>query len=127
VAKRPPWSDRRRRTLLGLALAVVVCGLGAIALPGRFGVTAGILAVLCVFLLGAVAVVFVVVPGPDTVRTLLASVPLAGAVLVVAVLLLLSASAELRWLWSLAVAVGAVWTATAVWRARRTGGSGDGG
>ena len=62
------------------------------------------------------------IPGPDTLRTLLGTVPLAGAVLVVAVLLLLSTSAELRWLWSLIAVAAAVWTAVAVWETRRTGG-----
>jgi hypothetical protein len=61
------------------------------------------------------------IPGPDTLRTLLQTVPLAGAVLVVAVLLLLSTDAELRWLWSLIAVAAAGWTATAVWQARRPG------
>jgi hypothetical protein len=41
-------------------------------------------------------------------------------VLVVAVLLLLSTSEELRWLWILIAAVAAAWTASAVWRTRRS-------
>ena len=86
---RPPWSDRRRRTLLGLALGIVAFGLGAIALPASTA-SPRLLAALCAFLLVAAAVVFVAIPGPDTLRTLLRTVPLAGAVLVVAVLLLLS-------------------------------------
>ena len=45
---------------------------------------------------------------------------LAGAVLVVAVLLLLSTDAALRWLWILTALVAAAWTASAVWRTRRT-------
>jgi hypothetical protein len=48
-------------------------------------------------------------------------VPLAGAVLVVAVLLLLSTDAELRWLWSGIAMAAAAWTVTAVWQTRRPG------
>ena len=88
---RPRWSDRRRRTLVALAAGTVVLGAGAFLLPAEFGVTSGFLAALCGFLLVAATVVFVAVPGPDTLGTLLRTVPLAGAVLVVAVLLLLSA------------------------------------
>ena len=65
---------------------------------------------------------FVAIPGPDTLRTLFHTVPLAGAVLVVAVLLLLSTSADLRWLWSLIAVAAAGWTAAAVWETRRSGG-----
>jgi hypothetical protein len=118
---RPPWSDRRRRTLVGLALGAVAGGLGAIALPDQYGVTSAFLAVLCAFLLVVATVVFLVVPGPGTLGALLRTVPLAGAVLVVAVLLLLSAPGQLRWLWSLATAGAAVWTAAAVWQARCQG------
>ena len=118
---RPPWSDRRRRTLIGLALGVVAFGLGMIALPAQYGITSGFLAALCGFLLITATVVFVAVPGPDTLRTLLYTVPLAGAVLVVAVLLLLSTSADLRWLWALIAVAAAAWTATAVWETRRSG------
>jgi hypothetical protein len=114
-----PWSDRRRRTLLGLALGIVACGLGAIALPAQYGVTSGLLALLCAMLLVAAVVVFVVVPGPGTLGTLLRSVPLAGAALVVAVLLLLSTPEDLRWVWELAAGATAVWTAAAAWQARR--------
>jgi hypothetical protein len=121
VGNRPPWSDRRRRTLLGLALGIVAFGLGAIALPDQYGVTSSFLAALCAFLLVAATVVFVAVPGPGTLHTLLHTVPLAGAVLVVAVLLLLSTSADLRWLWSLISVAAAAWTAVAVWRTRRSG------
>jgi hypothetical protein len=117
--ERPPWSDRRRRTLIALALGAVAGGLGAIALPDEYGVTSGFLAALCAFLAVAATVVFVLIPGPGTVGTLLRSVPLAGAVLVVAVLLLLSAPAELRWLWSSATVGAAAWTAAALWQARR--------
>jgi hypothetical protein len=117
---RPPWSDRRRRALLGLGLGIVAFGLGAIALPAQYGVTSGLLALLCAFLLVAVGVVFVVVPGPGTLETLSRSVPLAGAVLVVAVLLLLSTDAALRWLWILIALAAAAWTASAVWRTRRS-------
>ncbi len=117
----PPWSDRRRRTLLGLALGIVAFGLGAIALPDQYGLTSAFLAAFCGFLLVAAAVVFVAIPGPDTLRILLRTVPLAGAVLVVAVLLLLSTDAELRWLWSVTALAAAAWTATAVWQTRRSG------
>ena len=118
---RPPWSDRRRRTLVGLALGAVAFGLGAIALPDQYGLTSAFLAALCAFLLVTAAIVFVAIPGPDTLRTLAYTVPLAGAVLVVAVLLLLSTDAELRWLWSLIALAAAAWTATAVWQTRRSG------
>ena len=122
MESRPPWSDRRRRALLGLAGGIALFGIGAFALPDQYGVTSSFLDALCAFLLVVATIVFVVVPGPDTFRTLLRTVPLAGAVLVVAVLLLLSTSAELRWLWSLIAAAAAVWTAVAVWETRRTGG-----
>ena len=118
---RPPWSDRRRKLLLGLALGAVACGLGMVVLPDQYGITAGILAALSAFLLVAAAVVFVVVPGPDTLGTLLRSVPLAGAALVVAVLLLLSTPEDLRWLWVLTAVAAAAWTAFAVWETRRSG------
>ena len=115
----PRWSDRRRRTLLGLALGIVAGGLGAVALPARYGVTAGLLALLCAFLLVAATAVFLVVPGPGTLDALLRSVPLAGSALVVAVLLLLSTPADLWWLWWAAVVACAAWTAFATWRTRR--------
>jgi peptidoglycan/LPS O-acetylase OafA/YrhL len=121
VQTRPPWSDRRRRTLVGLALGIVAFGLGAIGLPGEYGAKAALVAALCAFLLGVAAVVFVVVPGPDTLGTLLRSVPLAGACLVVAVLLLLSTDDDLRWLWWTAVVLTGGWTAAAVWQTRRSG------
>jgi hypothetical protein len=120
VESRPPWSERRRRALLGLAAGLVVTGIGAFTLPGEVGVTAMALAGLCVFLLIAATVVFVVVPGPDTLGTLTRSVPLAGAVLVVAVLLLLSTSEQLRWLWLLITAAAAAWAASAAWRTHRS-------
>jgi hypothetical protein len=119
VKDRPPWSERRRRTLLGLALGIVAFGLGAVVLPDRYALTSTFLAALCALLLVVATVVFVVIPGPGTLTTLLHTVPLAGAVLVVAVLLLLSTPADLRWLWSLIVAGAAAWTATAVWQTRR--------
>jgi hypothetical protein len=122
VDDRPAWSTRRRRTLLVLALGGLAGGLGAIALPDEYGVTSAFLGALCAFLLVSAAIVFIVVPGPDTLGTLLRSVPLAGAALVVAVLLVLSTDAELRWLWLLAAAAAAAWTAFAVWEARRAGG-----
>ena len=115
---RPAWSDRRKRMLAGLAAGAVVLGAGALLLPAEFGVTSGFLAALCAFLLVAATVVFVAVPGPDTLGTLLRTVPLAGAVLVVAVLLLLSAPAELRPLWWAGVLGGAAWLGYALWAAR---------
>ena len=122
MESRPPWSRRRRRTLIGLALGIVAFGLGAIALPDEYGVTSMFLAALCGFLLVVATVVFVAVPGPDTLRTLFRTVPLAGAVLVVAVLLLLSTSTDLRWLWSLIAVAAAGWTGAAAWETRRSGG-----
>ena len=122
MENRPRWSDRRRRTLIGLGLGVVAFGLGGIALPEQYGVTSAFLAALCAFLLVVAAVVFVAIPGPGTLDALLRTVPLAGAVLVVAVLLLLSTSADLRWLWWLIAVTAAGWTAFAVWETRRSGG-----
>jgi hypothetical protein len=116
---RPPWSDRRRRTLLVLTVGMVAGGLGAVGLPDQYGLTAGVLAALSAFLLTTAVIVFLVVPGPGTAGTLARSSPLAGAVLVVAVLLLLSTSAQLRWLWSLTAGAAACWTAYAVWQTRR--------
>ena len=122
MSNRPPWSDRRRKSLLWLGLGIVAGGLGAVALPAQYGVTAAFLAALCAFLLVTALVVFVMIPGPGTPATVLRTVPLAGASLVVAVLLLLSTSAELRWLWSLAAVTAAAWTLFAVWQARRSSG-----
>ena len=87
---RPPWSARRRRVLLWLAVGAVLGGLGALGLPGEFGVTAGFVAALCAFLLVVALVVFITVPGPDTLGTLLRTPPLAGAVLVVAARLVMT-------------------------------------
>ena len=115
---RVPWSDRRRKTLLGLGAGAVVLGLGGL-LPDEYGVTSLFLAALCAFLLAVAVVVFVAVPGPDTFGTLLRSTPLAGAALVVAVLLLLAAPADLRPLWWGATVAGAAWTATALWLTSR--------
>ena len=120
VENRVPWSARRKRTLLGLAAGAVVMGLAALALPDEYGATAAVLAALLAFLLVTAVVVFVAVPGPDTLGTLARSVPLAGAVLVVAVLLLLSTDAALRWLWILIALAAAAWTASALWRTRRS-------
>ena len=119
---RPPWSDRRRRTLLALAGAMLAFTLAGIGLPGEFGATSAILAALCAFLFVVATVVFVAVPGPGTLGTLARSVPLAGASLVVAVLLLLSTPVDLRWLWVTGTVVTAAWTAAALWETRRTGG-----
>ena len=105
---------------MGLGAGMVLFGLAAVTLPDEYGATSAILAALCAFLLVAALVVFVAVPGPGTLETLSRSVPLAGAVLVVAVLLLLSTDAALRWLWILIALVAAAWTASAVWRTRRT-------
>ena len=116
--QRPRWSDRRRRTLIGLAAGAVVLGGAAFVLPDEYGGTSGYLAVLCGFLLVAATVVFVAVPGPDTLGTLLRTVPLAGATLVVAVLLLLSASADLRLLWGAGVVGAAGWLGYALWAGR---------
>jgi hypothetical protein len=121
VQTKPRWSDRRRRTLLGLVAGIVVFAIGAFALPDQYGVTSSFVAALCAFLLVAATVVFVAIPGPGTLHTLLRMVPLAGAVLVVAVLLLLSVS-NLRWLWALVAVAAAAWTAVAVWETRRSGG-----
>ena len=120
---RSSWSPRRRRLLLWLAAGAVLAGLGAVGLPGEFGVTAAFLAALCAFLFVVALVVFITVPGPDTLGTLLRTSPLAGAVLVVAVLLVLANPAgSLRWLWVVAAVAAAAWTAFAVWDTRRTGG-----
>jgi hypothetical protein len=121
MAERVPWSDRRRTTLIGLGAGAVVLGAGAF-LPDEYGVTSAFLAALCAFLLVVATIVFVAVPGPDTLGTLLRSTALAGAVLVVAVLLLLAAPADLRPLWWLATAGAGAWTATALWLTRRDGG-----
>ncbi|TFV63520.1 hypothetical protein E4P41_04540 [Geodermatophilus sp. DF01-2] len=120
---RPPWSARRRKLLLWLAVGIVLGGLGAVGLPAEWGVTAAFLAALFGFLLVVALVVFITVPGPDTLGTLLRTSPLAGAVLVVAVLLVMANPAgSLRWLWVMAAVAAAGWTAFAVWEARRSGG-----
>jgi hypothetical protein len=123
VETKPPWSERRRRTLLALGLGILVFGLGAVALPDEWGAKSLYLSALCAFLLVVAVVVFVAIPGPGTLHALARTVPLAGAVLVVAVLLLLSAPG-LRWLWALVSVAAAGWTAAAVWDTRRSGGSG---
>jgi hypothetical protein len=120
VENRVPWSGRRRRTLVGLGAGALVMGLAALALPDEYGATAAVLAALLAFLLVTALVVFVAVPGPGTLETLSRSVPLAGAVLVVAVLLLMSTDAALRWLWTLIALAAAGWTASAVWRTRKS-------
>ena len=105
---------------MALGAGTVLFGVAALTLPDEYGATSATLAALCAFLLVAVLVVFIAVPGPGTLETLSRSVPLAGAVLVVAVLLLLSTDAALRWLWILIALAAAAWTASAVWRTRRT-------
>jgi hypothetical protein len=122
-ASGPPpagrWSRRRKRLLLWLAAAAALTGAGAFTLPGELAVTSGFVAAVCALLLVAAAVVFVAVPGPDTAGRLLRMPPLAGSVLVVAVLLALSDTGEsLRWLWVLAAVAAAGWTAFAVWQNR---------
>jgi hypothetical protein len=121
VENKPPWSERRRRTLLGLGAGILLFGLGAVLLPDEYGATSLYLCALCAFLLVVAVVVFVAIPGPGTLHALAHTVPLAGAVLVVAVLLLLS-TAGLRWLWALVAVAAAGWTALAVWETRRSGG-----
>ena len=123
---RAPWSDRRRRTMMALAGGMLAFTLGGIGFPGEMGATSAFLAALCAFLFVVATIVFIVVPGPGTFGTLLRSVPLAGASLVVAVLLLLSTPDDLRWLWVTGTVATAGWTAVALWEARRTRGS-DGG
>jgi hypothetical protein len=126
VEPRPPWSDRRRRTLMALAGAMLAFTLGGIGFPGEWGATSAILAALCGFLFVVALIVFIAVPGPGTFGTLLRSVPLAGASLVVAVLLLMSTPDDLRWLWIAGTVASAGWTAAALWDARRARGSGGG-
>jgi hypothetical protein len=122
TSPRPPWSRRRRRTLLGLGLAAVLFGLGGIGLPAQYGVASISLAGLAAFLLVVAVVVFVAIPGPGTVDVLLRSLTISGAVLVVAVLLVLSTAGEpLRWLWVLAALAAAAWVGTALWLTRRDG------
>jgi hypothetical protein len=125
VEPRPPWSDRRRRTLLALAGGMMAFTLGGIGFPGEPGATSGILAALCAFLFVVATIVFIAVPGPGTFGTLLRSMPLAGAALVVAVLLLLSTPEDLRWLWITGTVGAAGWTAVALWENRRTRASSD--
>lgn len=125
TSPRPPWSLRRRRTLLVLALAAVLFGLAGVALPAQYGVAAVYLGGLAAFLLVVAVVVFVAIPGPGTVDVLLRSLTISGAVLVVAVLLVLSTAGEpLRWVWVLAAAAAAAWVGTALWLARRDGPAG---
>ena len=117
---RPPWSPRRRRTLLGLGLAAVLLGLAGVGLPDQYGVASISLAGLAAFLLVVAVIVFVAIPGPGTVGVLLRSSTLSGAALVVAVLLVLSTDGmSWRWLWVLAAAAAAAWLGTALWLGRR--------
>jgi hypothetical protein len=118
-----PWSSLRRKLLVGLGVGLVAGVVGSFLLPARYGITALFLAGLCGFLLVVAVVVFVTYPGPDTLGQVLRTPPLAGAVLVVAVLLVLANPAgSLRWLWVVAAVVAAGWTAFAVWETRRSGG-----
>ena len=122
---RPPWSPRRRRTLIVLGLAAVLFGLAGTGLPDEYGVASISLAGLAAFLLVVAVIVFVVVPGPGTLDVLLRSLTVSGAVLVVAVLLVLSTAGEpLRWLWVLAALAAAAWLGTALWLNRRDGPAG---
>jgi hypothetical protein len=119
---RRHWSRRRTQLLLGLAAGAVLTGVGALTLPDELGVTSGLVAALCALLLVAATIVFIAIPGPDTFAALLRMPPLAGSVLVVAILLALSNAGEsLRWLWILAAVAAAAWTAFAVWENRRSG------
>jgi hypothetical protein len=120
---RRSWSGRRKRLLVGLGAGAVLTAIGAFTLPDELGVLSGFAAALCGLLLVAATVVFVVIPGPDTLGRLLRMPPLAGAVTVVAVLLALSNAGEsLRWLWILVALAAAAWAAFAVWESRRSGG-----
>ena len=122
TSPRPPWSTRRRRTLIGLGLAAVLFGLAGIGLPAQYDVASVFLAALAAFLLVVAVVVFVAIPGPGTVDVLLRSLTISGAVLVVAVLLVLSTAGEpLRWIWVLAAAAAAAWLGAAWWLTRRDG------
>ena len=118
----PGWSSRRRRTLLWLGGATVVCGVGALLLPAQYGVTSAAVAGLCLLAFVAAVVVFSVVPGPGTAGTLFRSLPLAGSVLVVSVLLVLSTAGQpLRPLWIGVALLAAAWTASAAWHTWRSG------
>jgi hypothetical protein len=120
---RPSWSSRRRKLLVGLGMGVVAGVVASFLLPARYGIPALFLAGLCGFLLVVAVVVFVTYPGPGTLGQVLRTPPLAGAVLVVAVLLVLANPAgSLRWLWVVAAVAAAGWTAFAVWDTRRSGG-----
>lgn len=117
------WSRRRKRLLLWLGVGAALPGVGAFTVPGEIGVTSGFVAAVCALLLVAALVVFVAIPGPDTLGQLLRTAPLAGAVLVVAILLALSnAGQSLRWLWILTAVAAAGWTAFAAWENHRSGG-----
>jgi hypothetical protein len=107
---------------MGLVIGFAVFGIGLVVLPNQYGVTSGFLAGLCAFLLVGAVIVFIAIPGPGTLHVLLRTVPVAGAVLVVAVLLLLSTDDDLRALWIAAAVAAAAWTAFAVWETRRSGG-----
>jgi hypothetical protein len=99
--------------------------LGAVGLLVRnpMGVTSAFLAALCAFLLVVAVVVFVAIPGPNTLGTLLRTTPLAGAVLVVTVLLAFSnPGGSLRVLWIAAGVAAAAWTTYAAWETHRSEG-----
>ncbi|MGY1630844.1 hypothetical protein ACI784_03915 [Geodermatophilus sp. SYSU D01186] len=116
------WSPRRRKLLVGLGVGLAVGVLCSFLLPAQYGIPALFLAGLCGFLLVVAVVVFVTYPGPGTLGQVLRTPPLAGAVLVVAVLLVLADPAgSLRWLWVVAAVLAAAWTAFAVWETRRSG------
>ena len=120
--ERPAWSRRRKRTLVTLAASAVVLGGGGLLVTNQYGITAAFLGALCAFLFVAATLVFLAIPGPDTLGTLLRSSWVAGAALVVAVLLWLSTTGDLRWLWLAAAATAGAWTAFAVWETRKLDG-----
>jgi hypothetical protein len=121
---RQPWSRRRKQLLLGLAAGAVVFGAVGLLVRNPMGVTAAFLAALCGFLLVVAVIVFVAIPGPNTLGTLLRTTPLAGAVLVVTVLLAFSnpGGGSLRAVWIVVGLGAAAWTAFAAWETHRSEG-----
>jgi hypothetical protein len=118
---RQPWSRRRKRLLLALAAGAVLFGAVGLTIRNPMGVTAAFLAALCGFLLVVAVIVFVAIPGPNTLGTLLRTTPLAGAVLVVTVLLAFSnPGGSLRALWIMVGIAAGAWTAFAAWETHRS-------